>query len=64
MNIVYCPTERMLGDHLTKPLNRARFRFLRGIRMGHMEINEIFQCTLEEHVENTIDKNEMKLSAS
>ncbi|KXJ73441.1 hypothetical protein RP20_CCG015856 [Aedes albopictus] len=29
INVTYCPTETMIADVLTKPLNRVRFEMLR-----------------------------------
>ena len=64
VSIKYCLTEKMLEDYFTKPLNGNRFRVLRGIIMGHNEINEIEQLALEERVENTMKVNENITSAS
>ena len=64
VSIKYCPTEKMLADYFTKPLNGNRFRVLRGIIMGHNEIDKIEQLALEERVENTMKLNENITSAS
>ena len=34
-NIVHCPTEDMIADILTKPLQRQQFFKLRAIALGH-----------------------------
>lgn len=34
IDVVYCPTERMIADFFTKPLQGSLFRKLRDIRMG------------------------------
>ena len=35
VEVVYCPTEEMLGDINTKPKQGKQFEFLRGHMMGH-----------------------------
>ena len=35
INIIYCPTERMIADYFTKPLQGALFKKLRDVIMGH-----------------------------
>ena len=39
-DIHHCRTELMVADILTKPLQGAQFRFLRGLLLGHAAINE------------------------
>ena len=41
IKVVYCPTDRMLADFLSKPLQGKRFRILRGALMGHISIEEL-----------------------
>ena len=35
INIVYCPTDRMLADFLTKPLQGSKFKIFRDQIMGY-----------------------------
>ena len=63
MKIIYCPTECMLADYLTKPLSGSLFRLFRDIIMGHVSIDKLFNHALKERVENTINKNEFNISA-
>ena len=39
IELVYCPTEKMVSDILTKPLSRGRFEELKS-QMGLMDISE------------------------
>ena len=52
MQIVYYPTEQMLADYFTKPLNGSLFRLYRGVIMGHLTIDELFKHALKESVGN------------
>lgn len=45
INVDYCPTEQMLADFFTKPLQRNLFRRLRGIIMGHKHVNTLKEFT-------------------
>ena len=40
-DVVYCPTERMLADFFTKPLQGALFRKLRAVVMGHAHVRTL-----------------------
>ena len=58
LQIVYCPTEQMLADYFTKPLNGSLFRLYRGVIMGHLTIDELFKHALKESVGNeTLNQN-------
>ena len=35
IELVHCPTERMIADYYTKPLQGSLFRKMRDILMGH-----------------------------
>ena len=52
MQIVYCPTEQILADYFTKPLNGSLFRLYRGVIMGHLSIDKLFKHALKESVRN------------
>ena len=48
IEVNYCPTEVMLGDYFTKPLQGALFNKLRSVIMGHTSVKGLL-------VENAID---------
>ena len=41
ITIVYCPTEEMLADFFTKPLQGALFQKFRRVLMGHAHVNTL-----------------------
>ena len=41
IKVEYCPTEQMLADFFTKPLQGNLFRQLRAIIMGHQHVQEL-----------------------
>jgi hypothetical protein len=41
MSVVHCPTEQMLADFFTKPLQGSLFRKLKAVIMGHMHIDTL-----------------------
>ncbi len=41
IDIVYCPTEQMLADFFTKPLQGSLFRRLKAVLMGHAHISTL-----------------------
>ena len=43
LNTSYCPTEAMLADFFTKPLQGSLFRLLRSVIMGHEGIEVLFK---------------------
>ena len=47
MNVVYCPTEEMLADFFTKPLQGALFRKFRDVVMGMKHINTLKRTVLD-----------------
>ena len=47
IRVLYCPTNKMLADFFTKPLQGELFRFFRNIIMGYTSIMEI----LDDHTE-------------
>jgi hypothetical protein len=62
---VYCPTEQMLADFFTKPLQGSLFRKLRAVIMGHKHIDtlkEIPLATSQEQVgeDMNLEKSEYK----
>ena len=64
MKIIYCPTEHMLADYLTKPLGGSLFKLFRDILMGHASISKIFNHALKERVGNPANKGkELNISA-
>jgi hypothetical protein len=53
IKIKYCPTEKMIADFLTKPLQGELFRKFRAVLMGHVHLNEAMlqPMTCKERVE-------------
>ena len=47
INLLYCPTERMVGDYFSKPLQGPLFRYFRNIVMGYAPTPEIPDPTLD-----------------
>jgi hypothetical protein len=55
ISIVYCPTELMLADFFTKPLQGGLFERFKRVLMGHEHVNTLAQApvtTAEERVES------------
>jgi AAA ATPase containing von Willebrand factor type A (vWA) domain len=56
INVVYCPTEYMVADFFTKPLQGKLFKYLKAIIMGHEPLATLtsrFPSTNTERVEQT-----------
>jgi KUP system potassium uptake protein len=45
IEVQYCPTEQMLADFFTKPLQGKLFRQLRAVVMGHEHVNTLKTAT-------------------
>ena len=43
IRVVYCPTEAMVADYFTKPLQGALFKKLRAVIMGHTLVSTLSQ---------------------
>ncbi len=56
VTISYCPTEIMLADFFTKPLQGSLFKKFKEVIMGHVEINKLKTMILpnKERVEDSI----------
>ena len=56
IKLEYCPTEMMLADFFTKPLQGALFRKMRAVILGHITVDEFNHLCLssEERVGNKI----------
>ena len=54
ITIKYCPTNKMLADFFTKPLQGTLFKFFKDVIMGHLPIQQLIVGTdeIKEHVEN------------
>jgi hypothetical protein len=58
IDVVYCPTEQMLADLFTKPLQGNLFRKLKAVVMGHEHVDtlkEIPSAAPQERVEESAD---------
>ena len=59
ISVVYCPTEEMLANFFTKPLQGSLFRKFRDVLLGHCHVNTLIKSPLspsEERVENPISR--------
>jgi hypothetical protein len=59
--IQYCPTEQMLADFFTKPLQGSLFKLFRDVIMGYQPITDLYtivDTSVKERVEKTNFKNE------
>lgn len=53
VKVIFCPTEYMVADFFTKPLQGKLFHYLKAIVMGHQPIENLtsqFQSLQQEHV--------------
>lgn len=63
IKVEYCPTEKMLADFFTKPLQGELFRRFRDIIMGHKHISTLMNMKLpnltsKERAEQTANTNQ------
>ena len=59
LKIIYCPTECMLGDYYTMPLQGSLFKKLRAVIMGHAHIDtlsSLIPMAPQERVENSVSR--------
>ena len=57
MRIEYCPTELMIADYFTKPLQGKLFIYMRDIIMGYTDVNDLVSFVkIKERVGETNDK--------
>ena len=59
ISVVYCPTDEMLANFFTKPLQGSLFRKFRDVLLGHYHVNTLIKSPLppsKERVENPISK--------
>jgi len=59
ISVVYCPTEEMLADFFTKPLQGSLFQKFRDVILGHCHVNTLIKSPLspsEERVENLLSR--------
>ena len=57
ISVVYCPTEEMLANFFTKPIQGSLFPKFRDVLLGHCHVNTLLKSPLppsEERVENPI----------
>ena len=41
LTVKYCPTDEMLGDYFTKPLQGHKFEDFRNVIMGYVPLHEL-----------------------
>ena len=61
MKVKYCPTEKMLADFMSKPLQGSLFQKFRNVLMGWAHINTLFEhfTSNEERVENITSNGDL-----
>ena len=65
IEISYCPTESMLADFFTKPLQGTLFRTFRAVIMGHEDISVLFKYRrIKERVEKDVIHRNLNPAAS
>ena len=65
IEISYCPTESMLVDFFTKPLQGTLFRTFRAVIMAHEDISDLFKYRcIKEHVEKDVIRTNLNPAAS
>ena len=53
LSVEYCPTDLMVADYFTKPLQGSLFKKFRSIIMGHETLNDLLcDISMKERVEN------------
>ena len=60
ITIMYCPTEQMLADFFTKPLQGSLFEKLRKVLMGHAHINTLSSSSLLPVEERVGEKSKLE----
>ena len=55
IELVHCPTERMITDYYTKPLQGSLFRKMRDILMGHAPFPDEERVRLNDKVSKNIE---------
>mmetsp|Transcript_14327 Transcript_14327/g.26895 ORF Transcript_14327/g.26895 Transcript_14327/m.26895 type:complete len:175 (-) Transcript_14327:32-556(-) len=61
IKVVYCPTEHMVADFFTKPLQGKLFHYLKAIIMGHEPITKLtskFWTEAQERVESSTEETD------
>src|SRR5687768_15952809 len=60
MSVKFCPTEIMLANFLTKPLQGALFKKLRDVMLGYEDVDLLSkeQCPSQECVEESDEKEQ------
>ena len=61
INIVYCPTERMMADYFTKPLQGSLFKKLRDVIMGHTHPDTLLEAAPPPVKERVGNKGESQI---
>ena len=67
ITIMYCPTEQMLADFFTKPLQGSLFERFRRVLMGHAHVNTLSSLSLvpaEERVGGETETVEVQRTAT
>jgi hypothetical protein len=64
IKVVHCPTEQMVADFFTKPLQGQLFHFLKSIVMGHEPISMLTSKFMSETQERVGGKSEERFSVS
>ena len=54
ISVEYCPTDLMVADFFTKPLQGGLFRKFKAVIMGHMPMSSLQRPVSKDHVGNNI----------
>ena len=59
IEVVYCPTEKMVADFFTKPLQGSLFRKFRDIILGYEHISKLHEVMEESLSEERVRKGDL-----
>ena len=52
IQVEYCPTDLMVADFFTKPLQGSLFKKFKDVIMGHKPMSSLYRTVQKEHVGN------------
>ena len=60
IKVEYCPTEKMVADFFTKPLQGSLFRKFRDVVMGYKHISSLYDQSEQTSVQERVGKEEKR----